>query len=120
MGEEPVRKGTVTISTPTLDRKSYKAPEPTVPSRNGTSQTNGRSHTNGTNSYSNGNSSYKREEEDTSASTPKRGSWRKDIEAYEEKLTKSKPTPVINRNVETKEEPKEAPRVYSWQKSSAT
>merc|ERR1712130_32032 len=139
--EEPVRKVTVTISTPTLDRKSYKAPEPTVPSRNGTSQTNGRSHTNGTNSYSNGtssysngtssysngtssysngNSSYKREEEDTSASTPKRGSWRKDIEAYEEKLTKSKPRPVINRNVETKEEPKEAPRVYSWQKSSAT
>merc|ERR1712088_1055077 len=56
----------------------------------------------------------------TSVSAPKRGSWRKDIEAYEEKLTKNKPTPVINRNVETKEEPKEAPRVYSWQKSSAT
>merc|ERR1719237_2039583 len=121
--EEPVREVTVNISTPTLDRKSYKAPEPTVPSYNGTSSySNGTSsYSNGTSSYSNGSSSYKssREEEDTSVSAPKRGSWRKDIEAYEEKLTK-KPTPVINRNVETKEEPKEAPRVYSWQKSSAT
>jgi len=121
--EEPVRKVTVTISTPTLDRKSYKAPEPVVPSYNGTSHTNGTtSYSNGTSSYSNGTSSYKsnREEEDTTASAPKRGSWRKDIEAYEEKLTKNKPTPVINRNIETKEEPKETPKVYSWQKSSAT
>merc|ERR1711936_174398 len=112
--EEPVRKVTVTISTPTLDRKSYKAPEPSY---------NGTSNTSGTSSYSNGTSSYKssREEEDTTVSSaPKRGSWRKDIEAYEEKLTKNKPTPVINRNVETKEEPKEAPKVYSWQKSAAT
>merc|ERR1711981_66663 len=112
--EEPVRKVTVTISTPTLDRKSYKAPEPSY---------NGTSNTNGTSSYSNGTSSYKssREEEDTTVSSaPKRGSWRKDIEAYEEKLTKNKPTPVINRNLETKEEPKEAPKVYSWQKSTAT
>merc|ERR1711981_1045577 len=112
--EEPVRKVTVTISTPTLDRKSYKAPEPSY---------NGTSNTNGTSSYSNGTSSYKssREEEDTTVSSaPKRGSWRKDIEAYEEKLTKNKPTPVINRNIEPKEEPKEAPKVYSWQKSSAT
>merc|ERR1712088_125309 len=121
--DEPVRKVTVTISTPTLDRKSYKAPEPAVPSYNGTSHTNGTSsYSNGTSSYSNGTSSYSnnREEEDTSVSAPKRGSWRKDIEAYEEKLTKNKPTPVINRNVETKEEPKEAPKVYSWQKSAAT
>merc|ERR1719150_1410710 len=125
--EEPVRKVTVTISTPTLDRKSYKAPEP---SYNGTSNSNGTSsYTNGTSSYSNGTSSYtngtssyksSREEEDTTVSSaPKRGSWRKDIEAYEEKLTKNKPTPVINRNVEVKEEPKETPRVYSWQKSAA-
>merc|ERR1712088_818128 len=120
--DEPVRKVTVTISTPTLDRKSYKAPEPAVPSYNGTSLTNGTSsYSNGTSSYSNGTSSYKsnREEEDTSVSAPKRGSWRKDIEAYEEKLTRNKPTPVINRNVEVKEEPKETPRVYSWQKSAA-
>merc|ERR1712203_694602 len=112
--EEPVSKVTVTISTPTLDRKSYKAPEPSY---------NGTSNSNGTSSYTNGTSSYKssREEEETTVSSaPKRGSWRKDIEAYEEKLTKNKPTPVINRNVETKEEPKEAPKVYSWQKSAAT
>merc|ERR1712083_285890 len=118
---EPVRKVTVTISTPTFDRKSYKAPEP---SYNGTLNSNGTSsYSNGTSSYTNGTSSYKssREEEDTTVSSaPKRGSWRKDIEAYEEKLTKNKPTPVINRNVETKEEPKEAPKVYSWQKSAAT
>merc|ERR1712038_1049255 len=127
--EEPVRKVTVTISTPTLDRKSYggsSTTNGTTSYSNGTSSyTNGTSsysnrsssYSNGTSSYSNGTSSYKsnREEEDTSASAPKRGSWRKDIEAYEEKLTKNKPTPVINRNVE----PKEAPRVYSWQKSAA-
>merc|ERR1711936_812536 len=111
--EEPVRKVTVTISTPTLDRKSY----------GGSSATNGTtSYSNGTSSYSNGTSSYKsnrEEEEETPVSAPKRGSWRKDIEAYEEKLTKNKPTPVINRNVEVKEEPKETPRVYSWQKSAA-
>merc|ERR1711936_678594 len=111
--EEPVRKVTVTISTPTLDRKSYS----------GSSTTNGTtSYSNGTSSYSNGTSSYKsnrEEEEETPVSAPKRGSWRKDIEAYEEKLTKNKPTPVINRNVEVKEEPKETPRVYSWQKSAA-
>merc|ERR1719234_138518 len=122
--EEPVRKVTVNISTPTLDRKSYKAPEPAAPSYNGSSNTNGNtSYSNGTSSYSNGSSSYRsnREEEDTPASAPKRGSWRKDIEAYEEKLTtKTKPTPVINRNIEAKEEPKEAPKTYSWQKSSAT
>merc|ERR1712223_1614226 len=111
--EEPVRKVTVTISTPTLDRKSY----------GGSSTTNGTtSYSNGTSSYSNGTSSYKsnrEEEEETPVSAPKRGSWRKDIEAYEEKLTKNKPTPVINRNVEVKEELKETPRVYSWQKSAA-
>merc|ERR1712223_2060280 len=111
--EEPVRKVTVTISTPTLDRKSY----------GGSSTTNGTtSYSNGTSSYTNGTSSYKsnrEEEEETPVSAPKRGSWRKDIEAYEEKLTKNKPTPVINRNVEVKEEPKETPRVYSWQKSAA-
>merc|ERR1712223_1515878 len=110
--EEPVRKVTVTISTPTLDRKSY----------GGSSATNGSSpYSNGTSSYSNGTSSYKsnrEDEEETPVSAPKRGSWRKDIEAYEEKLTKNKPTPVINRNVEVKEELKETPRVYSWQKSA--
>merc|ERR1711936_999925 len=47
--EEPVRKVTVTISTPTLDRKSYS----------GSSTTNGTtSYSNGTSSYSNGTSSY--------------------------------------------------------------
>merc|ERR1712223_628290 len=111
--EEPVRKVTVTISTPTLDRKSY----------GGSSATNGTtSYSNGSSSYSDGTSSYsnnREEEEETPVSAPKRGSWRKDIEAYEEKLTKNKPTPVINRNVEVKEEPKETPRVYSWQKSAA-
>merc|ERR1712088_1058025 len=67
--EEPVRKVTVTISTPTLDRKSYKAPEP---SYNGTSNNNGTSsYSNGTSSYTNGTSSYKssREEEDTTVSS---------------------------------------------------
>merc|ERR1711936_205892 len=118
--EEPVRKVTVTISTPTLDRKSYSGSSAT----NGTtSYSNGTSsYSNGTSSYSNGISPYKsnrEEEEETPVSAPKRGSWRKDIEAYEEKLTKNKPTPVINRNVEVKEEPKETPRVYSWQKSAA-
>ena len=128
--EESVRKVTVTISTPTLDRKSYggsSATNGTTSYSNGTSSysngtssySNGSSsYSNSTSSYSNGTSSYKsnREEEEE---TPKRGSWRKDIEAYEEKLTKNKPTPVINRNVEVKEEPKEPPRVYSWQKSAA-
>ena len=86
--EEPVRKVTVTISTPTLDRKSYSgssATNGTTSYSNGTSSySNGTSsYSNGTSSYSNGTSSYKsnREEEDTSVSAPKRGSWRKDIEA---------------------------------------
>ena len=132
--EEPVRKVTVTISTPTLDRKSYSGSSTTngtTSYSNGTSSysngtssySNGSSsYSNGTSSYSNGTSSYKsnrEEDEETPVSAPKRGSWRKDIEAYEEKLTKNKPTPVINRNVEVKEEPKETPRVYSWQKSAA-
>merc|ERR1712012_1046942 len=118
--EEQVRKVTVTISTPTLDRKSYggsSATNGTTSYSNGTS-----SYSNGTSSYSTGTSSYKsirEEDEETPASAPKRGSWRKDIEAYEEKLTRNKPTPVINRNVEVKEEPKETPREYSWQKSAA-
>lgn len=69
---------------------------------NGTSSaTNGTSYNNGTPSYSNRTSSYNNDHDDSTSSKPKRGSWRKDIEVFEEKISTTKKPPVINRNTET-------------------
>merc|ERR1712115_391291 len=111
-------RGRITVSaTPTINRKSeyeytpYKAPETTY--TNGiSSHTNGIS-SNNDSSYNNRASSYTTNENDRENTKPPKGSWRKDMEAYEENLAAKKTT----RNTEkTKEEPS---KTYSWQKASS-
>lgn len=112
----PVKRISVSM-TPSASRKSdyssYKAPDPpsstyTNGISNGTS-----SYTNGTSSYSNGISSQSNDNDydELPTNKPKRGSWRKDIEAFEENISKKPPV----RHTETKAEPT---KVNTWQKSS--
>lgn len=116
--ESSTVRGRITVSaTPTINRKSeyeytpYKPPETTY--TNGiSSHTNGIS-SNNESSYNNRTSSYTTNENDRENSKPPKGSWRKDMEAYEENLAAKKTI----RNTETKEEPS---KTYSWQKASST
>jgi len=79
-----------------------------------TSYANG--YTNGSTSHTNG---YDTNIDDTATRSTKKGSWRKEMEAYEEKLTKTKTTSASTRTVEPVKD-EEPVKVRPWQKSTTT
>jgi len=110
--EDPTPAMRISVSmTPSISRKSEYISNTDPPN----TYTNGiSSYTNGTSSYTNTNNKYSNgisssinddDYEDTTINKPKRGSWRKDLEAYEENLSQKKMAYVNNRSKDDKEEP---------------